>query len=96
MSATNQPIWTPSETWINATNMAAFIKRINTKFAQNFSTYPELYAATRLTLVETSPVARAAQPDILGHHLARLEPLRRRSSPRNTRSFSPRKRSDSG
>jgi len=36
------------------------------------STYPELYAATRLTLVETSAAGRAAHPDTLGHHLARL------------------------
>ena len=36
------------------------------------STYPELYAATRLTLVETSAAARAAQPDTLGPHRARL------------------------
>jgi len=36
------------------------------------STYPELYAATRLTLVETSTAARAAQPDTLGPHRARL------------------------
>ena len=36
------------------------------------STYPELYAATRLTLVETSAAARAAQPDTLGRHRARL------------------------
>ena len=36
------------------------------------STYPELYAVTRLTLVETSAAARAAQPDVLGRHRARL------------------------
>ncbi len=36
------------------------------------STYPELYAATRLTLVETSAAARAAQPDTLGRHWTRL------------------------
>ena len=36
------------------------------------STYPELYAATRLTLVETSPAARAAQPGTLGRHRAKL------------------------
>ena len=36
------------------------------------STYPELYAATRLTLVETSAAGRAAQPDTLGHHRAHL------------------------
>ena len=38
------------------------------------STYPELYAVTRLTLVETSAAARAAQPDMLGRHRARLAP----------------------
>ncbi len=36
------------------------------------STYPDLYAVTRLTLVETSAAARAAQPDVLGRHRARL------------------------
>ena len=36
------------------------------------STYPELYAATRLALVETSAAARAAQPETLGHHQTRL------------------------
>ena len=36
------------------------------------STYPELYAVTRLTLVETSAAARAAQPDVLGRHRVRL------------------------
>ena len=36
------------------------------------SSYPELYAATRLTLVETSAAARAAQPDTLGVHRTRL------------------------
>ena len=36
------------------------------------STYPELYAVTRLTLVETSAAARAAQPGTLGHHWAKL------------------------
>ncbi|MDP6581661.1 MAG: SAM-dependent methyltransferase [Vicinamibacterales bacterium] len=36
------------------------------------STYPALYAATRLTLVETSTAARAAQPATLGRHRARL------------------------
>ena len=34
--------------------------------------YPETYAATRLTLVEASANARAAQPDTLGHHRGRL------------------------
>ena len=36
------------------------------------STYPDLYAAIRLTLVETSAAARAVQPDTLGRHRARL------------------------
>jgi SAM-dependent MidA family methyltransferase len=36
------------------------------------TTYPELYTATRLTLVETSAAARAAQPATLGRHRARL------------------------
>ena len=36
------------------------------------STYPELYAVTRLTLVETSAAARAAQPGTLGRHQAKL------------------------
>ena len=36
------------------------------------STHPELYAATRLTLVETSAAGRAAQPNTLGHHRAHL------------------------
>ena len=36
------------------------------------STYPDLYAVTRLTLVETSAAARAAQPDTLGRHRTRL------------------------
>ena len=36
------------------------------------TTYPELYAATRLTLVETSAAGRAAQVDTLGRHRARL------------------------
>ena len=36
------------------------------------STYPELYAATRLTLVETSAAARGAHPDTLGRHRTRL------------------------
>ena len=36
------------------------------------STYPALYAAARLTLVETSPAARAAQPETLGRHRDRL------------------------
>ncbi len=34
--------------------------------------YPALYAAARLTLVETSPAARAAQPATLGPHRDRL------------------------
>ena len=36
------------------------------------STYPGLYAVTRLTLVETSAAARAVQPDTLGRHRTRL------------------------
>ena len=36
------------------------------------STYPELYAVTRLTLVERSAGARAAQPGTLGRHRAKL------------------------
>ena len=36
------------------------------------STHPALYAATRLTLVETSPAARAAHPETLGPHRDRL------------------------
>lgn len=36
------------------------------------SRYPELHAAVRLTLVETSPAARARQPETLGRHRARL------------------------
>ena len=36
------------------------------------STYPALYAATRLTLVETSAAARAAHADTLGPHRACL------------------------
>ena len=36
------------------------------------STYPELYAATRLTLVETSAAARGVHPDTLGRHRTRL------------------------
>ena len=36
------------------------------------STYPELYAVTRLTLVETSAAARAAQPGTLGRHRTKL------------------------
>ena len=36
------------------------------------STYPELYAEVRLTLVETSAAARNVQPDTLGRHRARL------------------------
>ena len=36
------------------------------------STYPGLHAAARLTLVETSPAARAAQPETLGPHRDRL------------------------
>ena len=36
------------------------------------STYPALHAAARLTLVETSPAARAVQPQTLGRHRARL------------------------
>ena len=36
------------------------------------ATYPELYAVTRLTLVETSAAARAVQPNTLGRHWARL------------------------
>ena len=35
-------------------------------------TYPELYAATRLTLVETSAAARRAQLETLGRHRNRL------------------------
>ena len=34
--------------------------------------YPDLYAAIRLTLVETSKAARAAQRETLGHHQKRL------------------------
>lgn len=36
------------------------------------SRYPELHAAVRLTLVETSPAARASQPETLGRHRVRL------------------------
>ncbi len=36
------------------------------------STHPALYAAARLTLVETSPAARAAHPATLGPHRNRL------------------------
>ena len=36
------------------------------------SRHPELHAAVRLTLVETSPAARASQPETLGRHRARL------------------------
>ncbi len=36
------------------------------------SAYPALYAAARLTLVETSPAARAAHPATLGPHRNRL------------------------
>ena len=36
------------------------------------SAYPDLRAATRLTLVETSPAARAAHPETLGLHRDRL------------------------
>lgn len=36
------------------------------------STYPGLYAATRLSLVELSAAARAAHPGTLGRHRARL------------------------
>ena len=36
------------------------------------STYPALRAAARLTLVETSPAARAAHPETLGPHRDRL------------------------
>ena len=36
------------------------------------SAYPALHAAARLTLVETSPAARASQPETLGRHRARL------------------------
>ncbi len=36
------------------------------------SRYPGLHAAARLTLVETSPAARAAQPETLGPHRDRL------------------------
>ena len=34
--------------------------------------FPKLHAAARLTLVETSPAARAAQPETLGPHRGRL------------------------
>ena len=44
------------------------------------STYPELYAVTRLTLVETSAVARAAQPGTLGRHRAKLAAVGRHDS----------------
>ena len=36
------------------------------------SAFPALHAAVRLTLVETSPAARAVQPRTLGRHRARL------------------------
>ena len=36
------------------------------------STFPGLHAAARLTLVEASPAARAAQPETLGRHRDRL------------------------
>ena len=36
------------------------------------SAHPALHAAARLTLVETSPAARASQPETLGRHRARL------------------------
>ena len=36
------------------------------------SAFPEMYASIRLVLVETSAAARAAHPDMLGHHLPRL------------------------
>lgn len=36
------------------------------------SVFPNMYAAIRLVLVETSAAARAAHPDMLGHHLPHL------------------------
>jgi SAM-dependent MidA family methyltransferase len=37
------------------------------------SAFPALHAATRLTLVETSPAARTSQPETLGSHRGRLQ-----------------------